>query len=815
MRLRRSPARRDRPRNIRLRSRIVFMLGSLVALWVFAAWVTTQEGYTLLQTGKRDSTAGRPTKTLINQLQDERRISLVYLGGRRHGADGTSLREQRARTDRTVAQWRRSAHKAPGDKIKRYVRATTRQLEGLASVRASIDAGTIARDAAAGSYNDTIDAAFLITTATAEVDDAGIAADARSLIALTRSREMLAREDAELSGVLAEGRFGPGDLTRFAQSVALRNAAEKETVPQLPDSDRGRVEALQRGTDYAALQAAEKRALQPRPQGRPTLTAPQWQATTQPLMSQLDHMIDLGGDEVLERAKPLGYILLLKWLGAALLGAIAVSASVALAITSARQLLQQLNRLRDAAQNLAEQRLPLVMDRLTAGDSVDLAVEAPPLEFGTDEIGQVGRAFNAVQHAAVTAAAGQAAQREATRRILLHLGQRNRVLLGRQIKLIDTMEKREDLDLAQLKELFTLDQLTVQGQRYVNNLVLLAGGLTTHGARRPMPMIDVVRAAIGQVESYQRVRISHVGNDHLVGYAVEDVVSLLAELIDNAVTYSPHSVDVESQVTASGIAVTIDDRGLGIEDAELDRINAFLAAPPEFLDSAFDDAPQLGHFVVATRARKHDLTVTLRRSAWGGVTAVVLIPAKLFVDPGSEPRDVTRQSSTGTGGTPAPVAASAEAGVPAPAGNLALLHRDRPAARTLTSVPTSVPEPARVSGTSPVPMPVTAQSGRGDEPAGEIAPEPAAEPAETPGGLPIRKPQESLVEALRTSEPVIEQDPEPSEGRSPEEVKRIMGSYQAGTQRARLDAIAQEDPPAPAAPSDEPGDAPPSGGTDR
>ncbi|GGV11065.1 hypothetical protein GCM10010182_34080 [Actinomadura cremea] len=806
-------ARRDRPRNIRLRARIVFMMSSLVALWIFAAWVTTQEGYDLLQTGQRDETAGRPTKTLINVLQDERRASLVFLGSRGQGAAAAELRERRAHTDRTVERWSETAPDAPGSKIKQYVAATGRELKALGDTRAAIDGGTIDRSTASAAFNETIDAALLINSASAELSDPEISADGRALIQLTRAREMLAREDAMLAGVLAEGRFrASAEFIEFAQAVSLRTNAEQQAYQQLPEGDRRNLDELRRGADYGVLQELESQVLQRQgARGRVGVTAKQWQAATRPVLTQIDQAIDAGGDAVVERAAPIGYMVAGQWAGAAVLGAVAVAACLALAFTAARQLLQQLNRLRDAAQDLAQQRLPDVMSRLSAGEQVDIAVEAPPLQFGTDEIGQVGQAFNAVQEAAITAAAGQAAQREASRKILLNLAQRSRVMMAQQLNLIDAMEKRQDIDLRQLKELFQLDQLTVRGQRYVDNLIVLAGGRTVQRARASAPLIDVVRAAVGQVEGYERVNLRRISAHRLNGYAIGDTVSLFAELIDNAVSYSPHTVDIESDVTARGIAVTIDDRGLGLSDDQIERINAFLAQSPEFLAAQFGggEQAQLGHFVVAIRARHHDITVTLKKSPYGGVTAVVLIPNKLLHErePGQEPEH-------GPAARPdaVPAAAPAAAG-PAelrePHGNVSLLRKERPGPAL-----TAVVEEPRLEGESPADTGPLVRDTSPEEESAPAEPSQTLEMEATPNGLPVRRPQENLVPALRTGVPVAEQAPdsEPGEMRDPEDVRRIFGSYQRGTQQGRADAHADgaPEPSADGAPEPSADDAEPS-----
>ncbi|MFC6931526.1 nitrate- and nitrite sensing domain-containing protein [Actinomadura yumaensis] len=612
MRLRKSPG----ARNTRVRAKITAMLLSLVALWGFAAWVTVRDGWNLLEAGQIDETAGRPTKSLINMLQDERRLSLVQLG-RPRGAVVPGLADQRERTDRLVTSWRRSAKDAPG-KITKNVADTRKRLDALDAVRASIDAGTADRSSAAQVYNQAIDAAFGILVINAQLDDQEVAADGRALIALTRGRELLAREDAFLSGVIAEGRFGPGDLNRFAQAVGVQRYGLEEAYAQLAPGDRKHYEEVTRGAAYSAVRSMEDRILAQRPRAlqRPGVTATQWQAASKPLLNQLDQAIDKGGDAVVERAEPVGYGVLLRLVLVAGLGLVAVVASIVLAFTTARAIIRQLNRLRIAAEELADTRLPDVVARLGRGEKVDVAAQAPPLRFGDDEIGRVGKAFNRVQETAIAAAVQQAEQRAGFRKTLRNLAQRNQSLVNRQLQMIDRMERREDLAGKELEDLLRLDHLTTRARRNAENLVQLSGGQPTRVWRRPVPILDVIRAAVSEVENYERATFQRIDPAWLRGHAVIDVIRLLAELIENALSFSSPetTVEISGQTTPNGFAIAVEDKGLGLDPDRLEVANHMLATPPEF-----DVAPEerLGLLVAGLIARRHSITTTLKRSPYG------------------------------------------------------------------------------------------------------------------------------------------------------------------------------------------------------
>ncbi|WP_308207816.1 sensor histidine kinase [Actinomadura madurae] len=178
------------------------------------------------------------------------------------------------------------------------------------------------------------------------------------------------------------------------------------------------------------------------------------------------------------------------------------------------------------------------------------------------------------------------------------------------------MERRTE-DPSELSDLFRLDHLATRMRRHAEGLVILAGKSAGRGWRRPVPLVDVVRGAVAEVEDYPRVRVQPLPRIALLGSAVADVIHLLAEVVENATTFSPPQspVRVSGHPVASGFAIEVEDRGLGMTEEALRAANERLANPPEFDPS---DSAQLGLFVVARLAQRHDITVTLRPSPYGG-----------------------------------------------------------------------------------------------------------------------------------------------------------------------------------------------------
>ncbi|MGP4024550.1 nitrate- and nitrite sensing domain-containing protein [Actinomadura sp. 3N407] len=822
-------------RNSRLRTKIAALLVSLAALWVFAAWVTMREGLNLLTVSTLDQNVTRPAVTLVTELQQERRLTMIYLGSP-SGQQRAALDAQRQRVDAAAATYREGvasgsvAWMASGN-TEKSIKESLSRLNALTAGRSAIDARSLDRSRAAKPFDDFIDVAFRLYSSAGSVDDEAIAKDSRTLNALTRAKEILSREDALLAGVLAAGRFTPAEHAQFTQLVGTQRFLHQEAAAQLPQADRAQYGQVLKSGEYVRLRTYEDRVIQSRTAGGAHLSPEEWQSSMLTVQKQLEQVVLDGGDRLLERAKPMGYGIVIRLMLAGGLGLIAVIASIIVSITTARALVRQLERLRGAAWELAEQRLPGVVERLGHGEKVDVAAEAPPLQFGADEIGQVGRAFNAVQETAIRTAVEQAELRRGIRDVLLSLARRTQTLVHRQLTMLDTMERRRDIDVKELEELFRLDHLATRMRRNAENLIVLSGALPARGWRNSVPMVDVVRAAVGEVEDYTRVTVLPFAPVELAGRAVGDLTHLLAELIENAVSFSPPDtvVQVGGHLVASGFAIDIEDRGLGMADEKLNEINARIADPPDF---NLQSSVQLGLFVVSKLAERYNVQVSLKRSAYGGTTAVIVIPRDLIVEQGPAPSAVGATTQNGLEVRQPATVGAAAGGRSASSGSTATSSPSstgpQPSGPALVAVPPPASEPSAQPPFPPDENGAAAQdpSAEQDAPGGTKADPPARhgvvpadgtrsreEPAPgdgghpetsqpedqppvpdistTPSGLPVRVPQANLVEPLRTEERTVAVDQEEEQddpGRSPEEIQRIMGSYQRGSKRGRLEA---------------------------
>ncbi|MFH9574873.1 nitrate- and nitrite sensing domain-containing protein [Streptomyces sp. NPDC017230] len=316
---------------------------------------------------------------------------------------------------------------------------------------------------------------------------------------------------------------------------------------------------------------------------------------------------------------------------------IALLAAFILAGMVARGMSRSMRQLRNAAFGIAEQRLPMLVDQLSRTDPgrVDTRVQPIPIT-STDEIGEVARAFDQVHREAVRLASEQALLRGNINAIFTNLSRRNQSLIEGQLSLITGLENNE-ADPDQLENLFRLDHLATRMRRNGENLLVLAGEEPGRRWDQPVPLVDVLRAASSEVEQYERVELSGVPEAEIHGRAVTDLVHLLAELLENATTFS--SPQTKVRVTATRlpdgrVMVEIHDKGIGLTAEDFADINHKLANPPT-VDAAISQ--RMGLFVVGRLSDRHGIRVQLRPSGeQAGTTSLVMLPDAITHGGGGE-----------------------------------------------------------------------------------------------------------------------------------------------------------------------------------
>ncbi|MEV7912441.1 sensor histidine kinase [Streptomyces griseus] len=451
--------------------------------------------------------------------------------------------------------------------------------------------------------------------------------------------------------------------------------------------------------------------------------------------------------------------------GSAALAVAAVAAAYLGANRVAGQVLDRALALRRAsAQGQAE--LQRVMEQLRNGETVAARRPPEPAAPGADAFDLLGQEMARAQDAAVTAVV-QASQlfssagNEQKVEVFVNLARRLQSLVHREIQILDELEHEvEDPDL--LKGLFHVDHLATRIRRHAENLAVLGGAVSRRQWSNPVTMTEVLRSAIAEVEQYPRVKLVPPMDGTLRGHAVADVIHLLAELVENATVFSaPHTqVLLRVQHVTAGLALEVEDRGLGMPDHEQKRMNALLSDPDQVNVAHLLQDGRIGLFVVSALARRHGIAVRLQSNIYGGTQAVLVLPQSLLgTDPDAPPSPdavpvpppgavhrppVEAGNGSGSGmGTPRPTA-PAPAGGPPQAPAAGQNGRPRPPAGEAPPLPLRA---ERIDRPAPPASP----------PERDHRPEPAAvherddRPAPSPARpeLPKRTNQESLVPQLR------------------------------------------------------------------
>ncbi|MGH3244136.1 MAG: ATP-binding protein, partial [Spirillospora sp.] len=482
------------------------------------------------------------------------------------------------------------------------------------------------------------------------------------------------------------------------------------------------------------------------------------------------------------------------------LGLLAIVASAFIAVRVSRRLLRECRTLAAGVVDFTLERLPRLAEEVRAGRPAEPEPE-PDVDYRIDEIRQIAESFDRARDAVLAAAEGEVAARRGISEVFVNLARRNQALLHRQLGLLDTMERRTE-DPSELSDLFRLDHLATRMRRHAEGLVILGGKTAGRGWRRPVPLVDVVRGAVAEVEDYPRVRVQPLPRIAVLGSAVADVIHLLAEVVENATTFSPPQspVRVGGQPVANGFAIEVEDRGLGMTEEALRAANERLAKPPEFDPS---DSAQLGLFVVARLAERHGITVTLRPSPYGGTTAVALIPSSLVVE--NAEQEPAARRLTG----PMPALPGEEAAGPVPGGAVRLVAETKTKVEVEAEVRAEA-EPVRIAepAAEPAPAPKPPKPKKGELPKRQrqqhLAPQlkrriderlAAQGQPQSPPSEP--KPKAVPEQAVPLSAPVpADEAPDPAkdEGaeRSPEAMRSMLSAMQRGWQRGRQDAAGTE-----------------------
>ncbi|GAA2376299.1 nitrate- and nitrite sensing domain-containing protein [Nonomuraea africana] len=585
------------------------------------------------------NTVGRPAANLFFSFDQERRLT-AELQANPDGAARGRLAKQRAETDKAVSAFRplaaldtTDAQEGLGDAIAR----TDRSLGLLDQQRQAVDAGWSSEQKAFDYYSGVLESDLSVLVALSQTEHAEVSSKAQTLVDLFWVIDMIGREDAILARGWEKGHLTRDEYGLVTDAIGTRkHLLQSRVIPSLTgnESQYGKLTTSKAWQTMTALEGrlvtSEGNAESDQvtlPEARPV-----WRSSVDTVTEQLLQLLSLR----LENVAKIGYghanTIFVIFISITTVGLLALGLVIFTSWRLTAVLRRRILHLRQEALELQE-RLPSVVTRLERGEDVDVDAEVRMVEPTPDELGELGQALNLARRSAVLTAVRQAEQHRGFQRMLQRIARRTQILIGLQLKKLDELERKHE-DPEVLEGLFDLDHLTARLRRYEENLVILGGGQPQRRWRKPVRLLDVLRAAQGEVQDYRRIAIEVDGEPWVAERAVGPLVHVLAELMENATAFSKPltPVEVRAAPVSRGIAVEIEDRGLGMEPEQYAAANALMKSPPQLDVMTHADDVRFGLYVVARLSMGLGLQVELRPSAFGGTRVIVLLPEPLVVE---------------------------------------------------------------------------------------------------------------------------------------------------------------------------------------
>ncbi|WP_344855021.1 nitrate- and nitrite sensing domain-containing protein [Planomonospora alba] len=470
-------------------------------------------------------------------------------------------------------------------------------------------------------------------------EDPEIVGNARGLSALAYAKEEVSRQRARLLA----GYYAPSLVTsqQIEEFIASRSRLEERKAEFAIEAgaENGQLlstELVDERVHRAELTKSKALALASKPTASGRLLSDlaevkQWFSDNTEVLNRLKKVEEKVEGDVITRARELEDTEQRTAIIAAALILTLLLLVLGLTVLIARSMVQPLRRLRVEALDVAGNRLPDVVRKLRISGETQTPEVEPISVDSRDEIGEVAKAFDEVHRQAVRLAAEEAELRSNISAMFVNLSRRTQTLVERQISLIDGLEKGEQ-DGGRLADLFKLDHLATRMRRNSENLLVLAGHEPARRRSQPAKLVDVVRASLSEVEDYERVQVKVHRAISVAGSAANDIVHLVAELVENAIQFSPRNSQVvvsSSMIEGGGALLAVSDAGIGMTPEELVETNRRLADPPVVDVSV---SRRMGLFVVGRLALRHGIRVQLRPQESGGLIAMVLFPPELIVE---------------------------------------------------------------------------------------------------------------------------------------------------------------------------------------
>jgi hypothetical protein len=718
-------------RDARIRSKLgLIMIVPVAAIVALAGLQLAGSGKQALDADQVSSLAGLSVKvSAMSQALHKERMAAADFLAEPTDVKSASFSRLAKLTDEAVSQYRssRGSQRSVPAGVDDRLRRIDDQLPAVAKIRQEVQAQSSA------SISEILVRYGVIINALVDyrseldriTDDQLVASSLRAVAAFSKAKSQIEEEQAVAYSALISGSVDPEEFSSFLGTLTAQQEAFIAFALAATQQQRQIVNSTITGDaiDLADQVATQLRRSVGAPPASPDQAKKSALAASQAIgaVDDLMRFAEQGLDTNLIRdANALRSAVLRQVIIESAVVLLALILAIVVASIFARSMARSLARLRRGALSVANRDLPEAVARLR--DIRDLGDDTPeriassvrdPIQLDSrDEIGQVAEAFNVVHRNAVRIAAEQAALRTSVSAMFLNLARRSQALVDRMIGELDEIERGEE-DPKRLSRLFRLDHLATRMRRNDENLLVLAGADSSPPRREDALLIDALRAAQSEIELYDRIEFSTVDQDvSVASHAVNDVVRLAAELLDNATRFSPPgtSVVVDGRRIGDYVLIQIEDRGLGMNDEQLAALNARLAAAPSVDVSAFR---MMGLGVVSRLAARYQIKVELRPNAEGGTVANVSLPANILVLPRIRGRGqmIGRPRSA--------LAIEWQPGVPAPATGYPPVNGNSVGLQPTTSYPAAQPANNQPAGNAhgnghpviprqpePVPVPV-------------------------------------------------------------------------------------------------------------
>ncbi|WP_194820352.1 nitrate- and nitrite sensing domain-containing protein [Nocardia sp. XZ_19_385] len=735
------------------------LLGLAIAGEVQSYW---RSGDTVAEVG-----LALAVQDVLHETQRERGLSNGWLGG---GLLEQAVTEQRGNTDRALRTLDSAlAGNAPGVVP---VRPAAGHLSGLADIRARIDARHIARPAAFQFYTDAINALNHLEPGLDQAADAEVRHGLQALYALAEAKEQTARERGFLNGVFAADGFGPGEYVQFLDIRAAKLAGLAAFGRDATSAQQELLDAAMRSENATRATESENIAIgsSAGPLTR-SVDANTWWAQMTAVIDGQREVQQAVGDAVRHRAEGLRTNAALELGGFVLLALVALAAEIALVLASLRAIVRPLATLAAEADDIASRRLPEVIAAWQTADSrpdPPAPVRTPP--GASVEIAAVADALDRVQTTAYELSSQQALLRRNSTESMANLARRNQNLVRRQLGLISEFE-REEMDPKALSNLFELDHLATRMRRNAESLLVLVGEASPRRWTAPIPLTDVIRAGLSEVDDYRRVALRRIDDIAVTGAVGSELAHMLAELIENGLAFSPPDLEVEiyGRKIPTGYVLAVVDHGIGMPADQLAEANSRLRGATDFL---LTPTRYLGHYVVGRLARRLGIEVELTVSPVSGVVARLLLPPELLGGEQVQPKSpaAAAQQLVPRNESPAAEPVTSEPAVfainsakPAMLGRGVYIGADGNPSEARTSVPEALLGTRLPKHAAPADEPDSVQRTR--------------------NGL-VKRTKRSRPPEAAAQRPTAPRPPStPQPERTPEEVRGMLAAFRAGHQR--------------------------------